>query len=398
MKHLTLILESVADKLVGNQSIIEKADTPTLDKLFANKETLTKHVKVDKHEALHSQYYSKLFNGGEYAKINDSMAEAIANNIEVSEADFVLKCDFIQVNVNGEIIDSIVTDYITEEQIKTALADAQEIYRGWQSKHDFVPTFDGGLVVVRNMPELTPNLVDPLEITGNYEEYQPTGNGSWFIKKIARIITEQIEKQGINDVKAWLHSCCYLPKPSEVNTAHLASHKLKQKTLVLSDNLYALAMAKLGGLDIEIIDSEYIESENYTLDVIKKVDFSKYEHVIVTISDGDDYSLTMSPEKKIEAIERIDTKIKAIIEYLKSTYNNDVALAILLDRCMQASTAIVADIDSLPVMITAPMAFGDVLHGSATPRKFSENTDDDNAKNNLIAIDEVLHLIETTTF
>lgn len=397
MKHLTLILESIADKLVSNQSIIEKANTPTLDKLFANKETITKHVKVDKSESLHSQYYSKLFNGGEYSKISEAMAEAIVKNIEVTEADLVLKCDFIQLKADGcgELTDSIVRDYITQEQIEKALADAQEIYRGFQSKHDFVPTVDGGLVVIRNKPLLTPVLVDPLEIIGNYEEFQPTGNGSWFVKKVARIITEQIEKQGINNVKAWLHSGCYLPKNDEVNSANLASNKLKQKTLVVSDNVYAIAMAKLGGLDIEIINSEYFENNNYTLDIVKKVDFSKYEHVILTVSDGDDYSLTMSTEEKVEAIERIDAKIKSIIEYLKLNHHNDIALAIVLDRCMQTSTATVADVDSLPVMITAPMVFAEVVSGSETPRRFNENVGDGTPE---LTVSDILFLIENTKF
>lgn len=315
MKYLVLLCDGLSDRPIealGNKTIIEVANIPNINMLAKNGECGFIHTVPEGMPAGSDVCNLSIFgyNPKEYYT-GRSPLEAASIGVELSSNDIALRCNIVTLGENNSIMSDFTAGHIdgiysdnTINALKDIFKDEPnvEFYRGVGYRH---------LLVLRNI-NISPETTPPHDITGKeIFSYLPKGNGGDLLKNIME--KSKLAFDGRTDTgkgnAIWLWGSGKKPE------------------LPLYKDLYGLSGAVISAVDLingigvcaglEVInvpnvtgflDTNFEGKAKYAIDAL-----NKHDYVFVHVEATDECGHMGSVEKKIKAIEEIDSRMMPII-------------------------------------------------------------------------------------
>ncbi len=315
MKYLVLLCDGLADRPIaslGNKTIIEAANIPNIDKLAKDGECGLVNT-VPKGMPAGSDVCNLSIFGYNPAKYytGRSPLEAASIGVELNENDTTLRCNFVTLDNNNSIMKDFTANHIDgiySENIINALNEVFkdepniEFYRGVSYRH---------LVVLRDI-NINPETTPPHNITGQeISSYLPKGNGGDLLQKImdkAQVVFNgKVDTAKANAI--WLWGSGRKPElPSYKDLYGLSGAVISAVDLIKGIGVCAnLEVINVPGAT-GFLDTNFEGKAEYA---VKALD--KHDYVFVHVEATDECGHMGSVEKKIKAIEEIDSRMLPII-------------------------------------------------------------------------------------
>lgn len=315
MKYLVLLCDGLADRPIaslGNKTIIEAANIPNIDKLAKDGECGLVNTVPNGMPAGSDVCNLSIF-GYDPAKYytGRSPLEAASIGVKLNENDTTLRCNFVTLGSNNSIMEDFTANHIDgiySENIINALNEVFqdepniEFYKGVGYRH---------LVVLRDI-NINPETTPPHNITGQeISSYLPKGDGGDLLQKIMNksqaVFNGKVDTAKANAI--WLWGSGRKPElPSYKELYGLSGAVISAVDLIKGIGVCAnLEVINVPGAT-GFLDTNFEGKAEYA---IKALD--KHDYVFVHVEATDECGHMGSIEKKIKAIEEIDSRMLPII-------------------------------------------------------------------------------------
>ena len=255
--------------------------------------------------------------------------EAAAQGIELSDEDWVVRCNLV--NIQDQVMKSFTAEHISSDEAKKLLAVAQE--KMTDSRIEFVPGVSyRNLMLFRPTGTEVPFSMEtrttpPHDLTDKTVANDfPRGKGSDFLAQLMGDSVDWFADHPVNAARLangklpasniWLWGLGQRPKLESFESLH----SLKGAMITAVDLLRGLA-SLIGWDRIEVpgatgyVDTDYAAKGRYAIDAL-----AKYDIVCVHVEASDEASHEGDVQKKIGALESIDSDIvKPIYDHLQSS-------------------------------------------------------------------------------
>lgn len=351
MKYVIVIPDGCADEpqeSLGGKTPLEAANTPNMDKvvqlgIVGRANHTPKHLPAGSAVANMSLLgYDPNANFTGRAPL-----EAAAQGIEISEDDWVVRCNLV--NVTDQTMKSFTAEHISSPEAKQLLEVAQQQISDDQI--EFVPGVSyRNLLLYRPKSESAPFSMEtrttpPHDLSDKtvLEDF-PRGPGSRFLNDIMSQSLDWFADHPVNSARVangklpatnvWLWGLGQKPKLESFKQLH----GLQGAMITAVDLLRGLA-SLIGWDRIEVpgatgyVDTDYAAKGRYGIEALQK-----YDIVCVHVEASDEASHEGDVAKKIAAIESVDSEIVGpILDHLQAS-GNDWRMMVTPDHPTYCST------------------------------------------------------------
>ncbi len=351
-KIAVLIGDGMADypiESMGNKTALQIAKTPHMDYMAKNGvfglvKTVPDGMSPGSDTAILSifGYDPRTYYTGR------APLEAISMGIELGEKDVAYRCNIVQIDERGVMvdfsaghIDTAFTEVVIEELIKNIEIDSIELFPGVSYRN---------ILIWRDYPynDIT-DATPPHDIQGKaIRDYLPRGDGSDLLIEIMKLSQEIIrgsavirrmeEKYRGNPTSVWLWGGGRRPQMSTMEELY----GLNGYTISAVDLVHGIGRAAgLSRINVEgatgYIDTNYEGKARALIEAMKKVNF-----VFLHVESPDESGHEGNLEHKIKAIEDFDEKVVGIVLDEIKAYD-DFTILVMPDHrtpiCLRTHTA-----------------------------------------------------------
>ncbi|MBD5137507.1 MAG: cofactor-independent phosphoglycerate mutase [Lachnospiraceae bacterium] len=344
MKYVIALGDGMADepiKQLGDKTPLEYADTPTMDMLSKKSEVGLVHTIPDGMKpGSDTANLSVLGYDPKKYYTGRSPLEALSIGVPMKETDIAIRCNIVTVSTDDKpyeektIIDHSSSEISTEdaailiEAVKKELQDdVYKYYLGTSYRHLLI--WDKGQVT-----ELTPPHDILGKVIGSYlpedEKLKEMMKKSYDILSNHPLNIERMKK-GLNPANSiWFWGAGTKP----VLTSFEEKNHKKGAMISAVDLLKGIAVgAQMKNIDVEgangMLETNYEGKAQAAVDALLK---DGYDFVYIHLEAPDEMGHQGSVERKIKAIENLDTRIiKNVYEQLKSS-GEDFRILVLPDH------------------------------------------------------------------
>ncbi|MDE6233892.1 MAG: cofactor-independent phosphoglycerate mutase, partial [Lachnospiraceae bacterium] len=372
MKYVIALGDGMADepiKQLGDKTPLEYADTPTMDMLSKKSEVGLVHTIPDGMKpGSDTANLSVLGYDPKKYYTGRSPLEALSIGVPMKETDIAIRCNIVTVSTDDKpyeektIIDHSSSEISTEDAailidaVKKELQDdVYKYYLGTSYRHLLI--WDKGQVT-----ELTPPHDILGKVIGSYlpedEKLKEMMKKSYDILSNHPLNIERMKK-GLNPANSiWFWGAGTKP----VLTSFEEKNHKKGAMISAVDLLKGIAVgAQMKNIDVEgangMLETNYEGKAQAAVDALLK---DGYDFVYIHLEAPDEMGHQGSVERKIKAIENLDTRIiKNVYEQLKSS-GEDFRILVLPDHPTPISVRTHTS-DPVPYMLydSTPLEYAD---------------------------------------